>query len=90
MLQNAIMRLLILAITIVLWSDTSFAAEEAYIEVAFFNVGQGSCTAIKALDKKNVWIINAGSKKNPINITDNQSFSHKNMSTCYFKMGRRS
>jgi len=43
------------------------------VQVAFFNVGQGNCTVIKHPDDKNLWIIDAGSSKNPYNILKEES-----------------
>lgn len=51
------------------------------IEVAFFNVGQGNCTVIKAPDQYNLWIIDAGSTQNPQNITNNIFYNRKDLAT---------
>jgi len=38
------------------------------VEVAFFNVGQGNCTVVKAPNKRDIFIVDAGSSKKPYNI----------------------
>lgn len=83
-MQLILIRCLVWTI-IAISQNASFAAENAYIEVAFFNVGQGNCTIVRAPDKRNVWFFDAGSKKNPINITNEDSFPRDDISTAIVK-----
>lgn len=53
--------------------DCCFGKED--VDVAFFNVGQGNCTVIKAPDDNTVWIVDIGSNHNPLNIFDKKVFS---------------
>jgi len=45
---------------------------EDLVEVAFFNVGQGNCTVVKTPEGKDIFIVDAGSRKFPHNIIDNE------------------
>lgn len=43
-------------------------SKEESVEVAFFNVGQGNCTVVKAPNKQDIFIVDAGTSKLPQNI----------------------